>query len=130
MLKHIKTSKENKEVVSKLTRKFNLGAENTIARIAISYSLSKDRKLSLEELSDSRGKEYAKEVLFGEYIDYYIGMIALHYNIHSSNKDLARYIKLHLDDGLHLINSDFNEKDNIDGFDFLADLINKGLTDL
>lgn len=130
MLKHIKTSKENKEVVSKLTRKFNLGAENTIARIAISYSLSKDRKLSLEELSDSQGKEYAKEVLFGEYIDYYIGMIALHYNIHSSNKDLARYVKLHLDDGLHLINSDFNEKDNIDGFDFLVDLINKGLTDL
>ncbi|TDN87060.1 DNA sulfur modification protein DndE [Salegentibacter sp. 24] len=130
MLKHIKTSKENKEVVSKLTRKFNLGAENTIARIAISYSLSKDRKLSLEELSDSQGKEYAKEVLFGEYIDYYTGMIALHYSIHISNKDLARYVKLHLDDGLRLINSDFQEKDNIDGFDFLTDLINKGLTDL
>ena len=127
MLKHIKTSKENKEIVSKLTRKLNLGAENTIARLAISYSLSQERKLSLNDIRDSQGKEYAKEVLFGEYIDYYIGMIALHYDTHISNKDLPKYVKLHLDDGLQLIDEEIQNSPNLDGFDFLTAKVSEGL---
>ena len=39
MFNQIKTSAKNKEVVTVLTRKFGLGAENVIARIAIVYSL-------------------------------------------------------------------------------------------
>lgn len=130
VLKHIKTSRENKEIVSRLTRKFNLGAENTIARIAISYSLSKERHLTLDILSDSQGKEYAKEVLFGEYIEYYLGMIALHYNIHISNKDLPKYVKLHLDDGLQMINEELENSPNVDGFDFLASKIAAGMNSI
>ena len=41
MFNQIKTSAKNKEVVTVLTRKFGLGAENVIARIAIVYSLQK-----------------------------------------------------------------------------------------
>ena len=44
MFTQIKTSKANKMIVTDLSRKFNLGAENTIARIAIAYSLSKGEK--------------------------------------------------------------------------------------
>ena len=43
MFTQIKTSKANKLVVTDLSRKFNLGAENIIARIAFAYSLSKGR---------------------------------------------------------------------------------------
>ena len=55
MLTNIKTSKENREVVSQLTRKLNLGTENIIARIALTYSLSKDRKK--RQLSDEHKKK-------------------------------------------------------------------------
>ena len=55
MFTSIKTSKINKDIVTDLSRKFNLGAENIIARIALTYSLSKARKLSLSDIADSQG---------------------------------------------------------------------------
>ena len=47
MLINIKTSESNKQIVSELTRKLNFGSENIIARIAFSYSLSKNYKWKL-----------------------------------------------------------------------------------
>jgi DNA sulfur modification protein DndE len=123
MFTHIKTSKENKEVVSQLTRKLNLGTENYVSRIALTYSLSKERKLDLKDIQNSSGKEYTKSVLFGDYIDYYVGMVALHYSIHISDKDLGKYVKMHIDDGLNLLNEEVVSNSNIDGFDFLVGLI-------
>lgn len=63
MFNSIKTSKANREIVTELSRKFNLGAENMIARIAFVYSLSLGRHLSLVDIEDSQGKEYSKSVL-------------------------------------------------------------------
>lgn len=127
MFTQIKTSKQNKEVVAQLTRKLNLGAENIIARMAFSYSLSQERKLNLNDLRDSGGKEYSRSVLFGEYDDIYVGMICTHYGIYKSDKDLGRYVKLHIDDGLKLIDDEFQKVNNIDGFDFLSEMISKSL---
>lgn len=128
MFNQIKTSKENKEIVAQLTRKLNLGAENIIARMAFSYSLSQERKLNLNDIMDSGGKEYSKSVLFGEYDDLYLGMICVHYNIYKSDKDLGKYVKLHVDDGLTLINAEVSKAPNIDGFDFLVELISDKLS--
>ena len=64
-------NEENKEVVALLTRKLGLGTENVIARIAFTYSLSSDKKMDLNFIKDSGGKEYSKSVLFGDYYDYY-----------------------------------------------------------
>ena len=130
MFTHIKTSKKNKEVVSKLTRRLNLGTENIISRIALTYSLSKDLKLDIKDIQNSSGKEYSRAVLFGDYVDYYLGMAALHYGIHISDKDLPKYIKLHIDDGLQLLNEELNQRSNIDGFDFLVEKIEGGLKEL
>src|SRR5690606_37606421 len=127
MFTHIRTSKENREVVAKLTRKLNLGTENIISRIALSYSLSQDRKMKLEEIQNSSGKEYTKSVLFGQYLDYYLGMVALHYGIHITDKDLPKYVKMHIDDGLQLLNEEINHRSNIDGFDFLVEKIESSL---
>ena len=127
MFTQIKTSKENKEVVSLLTRKLGLGTENIIARIAYTYSLSKGTKLDLNNIENSMGKEYNKSVLFGEYADIYVAMVCTHYNLYKTDKDIAKYIKMHVDEGLQLLNDEVNERSNIDGFDFLSEKINIGL---
>ena len=78
----------------RLSRKFNLGAENIIARIALTYSLSKDRLLSLTDIADSQGKEYSKNVLFGNNLPYYIGLICVKYGLYKQIKIFHKYIKL------------------------------------
>ncbi|PNW27807.1 DndE family protein [Formosa algae] len=130
MFTQISTTKENKEIVSQLTRTLGLGAENVIARIALAYSLSKDRILELNNIGNSTGKGYSKSVLFGEYYDYYLGLICVHYNLYKTDKDLPKYIKMHIDDGLQLLNEEINERSNIDGFDFLVEKIEHGLLTL
>lgn len=128
MFTQIKTSKENKEVVSLLTRKLGLGTENVIARIAYSYSLSKDEKLDLNDIKDAGGKEYSKSVLFGDYYDIYLGLLCVHYGLYKTDKDVGRYIKMHVDHGLQLLNEEVNERSNIDGFDFLTEKISESIT--
>lgn len=128
MFTQIKTSKENKEVVSLLTRKLGLGTENVIARIAYTYSLSQDKKLDLNDIKDAGGKEYSKSVLFGDYYDMYLGLLCVHYGLYKTDKDIGRYIKMHVDEGLQLLNEEVNERSNIDGFDFLSEKINNGIS--
>lgn len=123
MFTQIKTSLENKETVTQLTRRLNLGTENIIARIAYSYSLSLGEKLDLQKIENSSGKEYSKTVLFGEYADIYIGMVCTHYGLYKTDKDVAKYIKMHVDHGLRLLNQEVEERTNMDGFDFLSEKI-------
>jgi DNA sulfur modification protein DndE len=130
MFTHIKTSGKNKEVVSFLSRKLNLGTENIIARIALTYSLSKDRKMDMSEISDSKGKEYSKSVLFGNNLPFYISLICVHYNIYKTDKDISKYIKMHIDDGLELINSELQDNPNLDGFEYIIDKIDFGLKEI
>lgn len=130
MLSHIKTSKENKEVVTQLTNKLNLGAENVIARIALTYSIAQEDKLELKDLKDSGGKEYSKSVLFGENYEIYLGLIQMKYNIYFSNKDLSKFIKIHIDHGLQLLNNELNSVSNVHGFDFLSEKIEHFLSDI
>lgn len=130
MFTQIKTSKENKEVVTLLTRKLGLGTENVIARMAFTYSLSLNRKLDLNNIKDAGGKEYSKSVLFGEYDDIYLGLLCVHYDLYKTDKDLAKYIKMHVDDGLQLLNEEINSRSNVDGFDFISEKINFGLSNL
>ena len=127
MFNSIKTSRINRDVVTHLTNKLNLGAENVIARMAFSYSLSKDTKLDLNSIQDSGGKEYNTKVLFGNYSDVYIALICVHYNINKSDKDISKYVKMHIDDGLSLINAEVAIKDSITGTDFMINEIEKGL---
>ena len=130
MFTSIKTSKVNKDIVTDLSRKFNLGAENIIARIALTYSLSQDYKLSLVDIADSQGKEYSKNVLFGNNLPYYIGLICVKYGIYKTDKDIPKYIKLHVDDGLQLMNKELRDNPNLNGYDYLIDKIETGLNGL
>lgn len=126
----IRTSSKNKEIVVELTRKFNLGAENVIARIAIGYSLQSGLKFEPTDVQDSGGKEYSKSVLFGNYYPIYLAMVCTHYQISENNKDLPRYFKLHLDHGLQLIYDDITDNPNLVGYDYLFDRIENGLNEI
>jgi len=126
----IRTSSRNREIVIELTRKFNLGAENVIARIAIGYSLQSGQKFEPTDVKDSGGKEYSKSVLFGNYYPIYLAMVCTHYQISENNKDLPRYFKLHLDHGLQLIYDDITDNPNLVGYDYLFDRIENGLKEI
>ena len=130
MFTSIKTSRANKHIVTELSRKFNLGAENIIARIALTYSLSKKRILSLTDISDSQGKEYSKNVLFGSNLPYYVGLICVKYGLYKTDKDIPKYIKMHIDDGLQLMNNELRDNPNLNGYDYLIDKITNGLEDI
>jgi DNA sulfur modification protein DndE len=127
MFSNIKTSKANKELVTQLTSRLNLGPENIIARLAFSYSLAQDRKLELKQMSDSQGKEYNVKVLFGNYPEVYLSTLALHYQINIHHVDLGKYAKMHIDDGLELIDKALKNRTNVTGNDFLINEIEKGL---
>lgn len=130
MFKQIKTSTKNRETVTVLTRKFGLGAENVIARIAIAYSLQCEARFSPLDIQDAGGKEYSKNVLFGDLYPIYAALMCKHYNINLNDKDLPRYFKLHLDDGLERIMNDVEDNPNLVGFDYLFDRIQIGLESL
>jgi len=130
MFSQIRTSSKNREIVVELTRKFNLGAENIIARIALGYSLQSGDKFSPLDVQDSGGKEYSKNVLFGNYYSIYEALICTHYQINSNDKDLSRYFKMHLDHGLQLIHQDVVDNPNLVGYDYLFDKIQNGLKEI
>jgi len=124
---NIKTSRKNKVRVTGLTRKLQLGPENVIARIALGYSLSKERILKLEDIQDSSGKGYSKNVLLGSNANHYIALICTHYKLYRTDKDIPKYIKMHIDDGLELMDEEIRANPNLSGFDFLVQKIDEGL---
>lgn len=127
MFKQIKTSGENKQVVSDLTRRLGLGAENIVARLAIVYSMKSGHRISPTDVLDSTGKEYTANVLFGSNYILYLAMLCSLYGISENDKNIPRLFKAHLDDGLTLIDKDLKDNPNIPGFEYLTDQIEKGL---
>jgi len=130
MFSQIRTSSKNREIVVQLTRKFNFGAENIIARIAIGYSLQSGVRFAPTNVQDSGGKEYSKNVLFGNYYSIYEALICTHYIINNNDKDLPRYFKMHLDHGLGLVYQDITDNPNLVGYDYLFDKIQEGLKEI
>ncbi len=127
MFSNIKTSKANKERVTQLTSRLNLGPENVIARLAFSYSLAQNRKLDLKQMADAQGKEYNIKVLFGNYPDLYLSTLAMHYQISLNHLDMGKYVKMHIDDGLELIDDVVRNSNSITGNDFIINEIEQQL---
>ena len=130
MVKSIKTSEKNRQVVRELTAKLGVGAENLIARIAFAYSIAQGSKLDLNKIQDSKGKEYSAKVLFGDYSGIYVAIVCQHYGIYKSDYDIPRYIKMHIDDGLSLISHILEENTNLPLFDLVLEQIDSGLQSL
>lgn len=134
---NIRTSERNQEVVRKLTTKLPYGTkENVIARIALGYSLQTGKKFQTGDfnLYDSKGKEYKDHILFdAKYRDFFIALICQYYGLYKTDDNIPKYIKLHIDHGLELMDTIFQDNYNYTFFDFLVEYIEKGtlaLTDL
>jgi len=128
MLNNIKTSTANKAVITELTHKLQLGPENVIARMAFAYSIANSAKLDIKNIKDAGGKEYNVKVLFGTaHIPIYVAMICQKYGILRDNKDVAKYIKLHVDDGLENLYVEYAKNANGNSFDFFHNKIELGL---
>lgn len=131
---NIKTSEQNQEIVRRLTAKLPTGTkENVIARIALAYSLQSGKKFSSSEFNvyDSKGKEYKDHILFdAKYRDLYIALICQHYGIYKTDENIPKYVKLHIDHGLELMDKLFNNSNNYTIIDFLIDNLDKGIAHL
>lgn len=126
MFNTIKTSLANKAQVSDLTRRLSLGPENVIARLALAFSIASGKKMDIEKVQDSKGKEYSKSVLFGSNFPFYLALVSQHYGLYKTDKDIPKYIKMHIDDGLELIAHEIRETPNITGMEFLVNKIEEG----
>lgn len=134
---NIRTSERNQDVVRRLTTKLPYGTkENVIARIALGYSLQTGKKFQTGDFNsyDSKGKEYKDHILFdAKFRDFYIALICQHYGLYKTDDNIPKYIKLHIDHGLELMDTIFQDNYNYTFFDFLVEYIEKGtlaLTDL
>ena len=130
MIRSIKTSERNREVVKQLTDKLHLGSENLIARIALAYSIAQGSKLDPCDMQDSKGKEYSAKVLFGDHADLYIAVVCQHYGIYKTDHDIPRYVKMHIDDGLSRISAMTKDNPHLPLFDFIVEQIDAGLLPL
>lgn len=129
---NIRTSEANQEIVRKLTSKLPVGTkENVIARIALGYSLQNGKRFAPSEFTiyDSKGKEYKDHILFdAKYRDFYIALICQHYGVYKTNENIPRYLKLHIDHGLELMDNLFGSHNNYTFLDFLMGDLDKGIS--
>jgi DNA sulfur modification protein DndE len=126
---NIKTSGKSQEIIRRLTPKLgDRTPENVIARIALAYSLQKGKKFTTNDFNsfNSKGKEYKEHILFDStYKDFYIALICQYYGIYKTDEGIPKYVKLHIDDGLELLDNIF-ESGEYTFFDFLNEYIEKG----
>jgi DNA sulfur modification protein DndE len=129
---NIRTSEANQEIVRKLTAKLPTGTkENVVARIALGYSLQLGKRFSTSEFNiyDSKGKEYKDHILFdAKYRDFYIALICQHYGVYKNNENIPKYIKLHIDHGLEMMDILFSNNNNYTFLDFLTEHLDKGIS--
>jgi len=126
---NIKTSEKGWEIIRKLTPKLgDRTPENVIARIALAYSLQKCKKFTTSDFNiyDSKGKEYKEHILFdSKFREFYVALICQYYGIYKTDENISKYVKLHIDHGLELLENIFNTSEYT-FFDFLNEHIEKG----
>ena len=96
----IKTAEKFKLPIASQSRTWDLGPENVIARMAFAVSLELDEPMHIDDLLDSKGKEYPSKVLYGRLQSTYEGMLCLKESIAPSHPDFNKYVKGHVDRGL------------------------------
>lgn len=131
MLINIRTSEEAEAILVRLSSRFNLASKNILMRMALGYSLSRNMRLTLDQLEDTRGKDYKDiTVLSEKYRSFYVSLICQHYNLYKTDPDIGRYVKLHIDDGLRQLSNLFDNNPSYTFTDFLVEHIEQGISAL
>jgi DNA sulfur modification protein DndE len=127
---NVATSEITEEILGRLSQRFSLASKNILMRIALSYSITRGRKLALSDIEDTKGNPYKEITLVGKYRSYYIAIICQHYGIYKTDLDIPKYFKLHIDNGLRLLDKLFTESSNYGFTDFLLEHIERGIDSL
>lgn len=109
---NVKTSESSHKLLRVYSQKLKLPSENIIARIALGYSISKGKQLDLSEIKDSKGKEYKEDTFFGKNKTHYVALVCQLYNIHRTDLNIPKLIKMHVDDGFDLMDKFFESNPN------------------
>lgn len=135
-MQRIKTSENNKAVVSNLTKsKFNFRDDRTIAQIAFAYSIQQNKSFEINDFEkvDNKGKEYP-ESIFGEINQQsndavYRAILNQHYNRSLTDDEFYKFSKLHIDHGLDVLNRDIlqNRQGRNSHIDYLLNIVNRGI---
>jgi DNA sulfur modification protein DndE len=129
---HFSVSEASEKRLDTFKQKFNVPSYNIVARIALSYSLSKNRKFSPDNLKDSKGREFKDPIILGNDTleskrNVYIALVCQYYSLSKTDSNLSKYIKFHIDDGLELIEKFFESNPNHSPFDFLIEVVDRGI---
>ncbi|MDX2303730.1 MAG: helicase HerA-like domain-containing protein [Microscillaceae bacterium] len=133
---NFKVSEDSERRLVFFKQKFNVQSFNILARIAFAYSISKSRKFNSDLIKDSKGKtEFKDPIIFGNDTsdskrNFYIALACQYYNISKNDGILSKYIKFHVDDGLELIERFFESNPNHSPFDFLIEIVDRGIETL
>jgi DNA sulfur modification protein DndE len=127
---NISTSEETEAILGKLQSRFGVASKNILMRIAFTYSLTRGRKLHENKPEDTKGNPYKELQIVGQYRSYYVALICQFYDIYKTDSDIPKYFKLHIDDGLKLLDKMFSESSNYNLSDFLLEHIERGIDSL
>ena len=89
--------------------------------MAFATSLEMPEAINIDNLFDSKGKEYNAKVLFGSFRTTYESMLCLREGITPSHPDFKKYVKAHVDRGLGVL-IDYGNLDLAQLFDVLVEV--------
>ena len=81
---NVSTSEETEAILAKLQSRFSVTSKNILMRIALAYSLTRGRKLSLSKPEDTKVNPYKEITIVGNYRSYYIALICQFYDIYKT----------------------------------------------
>lgn len=129
----IKTSKPNQAVIERLRQLYDFKYKYVPARIAIAYSLQKNKTFVLDDImqADSSGQEFDENDLFGgrDNFTLYKALFCQHYGRILDDNEFLRLVKLHLDYGLEQIANEVlrTDKGRNAHIDYLMSIVRRGL---
>jgi DNA sulfur modification protein DndE len=127
---NVSTSEETETILNKLQNRFNITSKNILMRIALAHSINRGRKLNNETPKDTKGNPYKEITIVGNFRNYYVALICQHYNLYKTDTDIPKFFKLHIDDGLILLDKLFAESSNYSFSDYLLEHIERGIDSL
>ena len=134
----IRISKADEEIIDRLKSLYKFNSEGIVPRIAFAYSLQTNRKfdLNIDIVPSSDGRDYRDDRgLFGTIVDnrtnypVFKAILEHHYNKALFEDDFSKLFKLHIDHGLHKLDSEISKGDFTSGnhIIYLMKLIKNGL---
>lgn len=116
MIYRLKTSAKCQSTLADLQSKTNI-TPNILCRYAISLSVLQDTPVDIDQVKDSTGQEFNRQVLTGKYDSVFKAIISQREGRHLEDEEyFPIYIKAHIERGVELLKSNYDLSGNKDKF--------------